>query len=84
MLDPAGSSPAASTRCCSASSDVYREIYEHGLVERTFVQLDPDGAPIEKEGVGVRAASYGSHIRPAASCSGGLRPARDRCARVAG
>jgi len=33
-------------------NDVYREIYEHGLVERTFVQLDPDGAPIEKEGVG--------------------------------
>jgi ABC-type multidrug transport system fused ATPase/permease subunit len=30
------------------SSSVYREIYEHGLVERTFVQLDPDGAPIEK------------------------------------
>src|SRR4051794_11822116 len=33
-------------------SPVYQQIYEHGLVERTFVQLDPDGAPIEKEGVG--------------------------------
>jgi ABC-type multidrug transport system fused ATPase/permease subunit len=33
-------------------SPVYREIYQHGLVERTFVQLDPDGAPIQKEGVG--------------------------------
>jgi ABC-type multidrug transport system fused ATPase/permease subunit len=32
------------------SSPVYREIHSHGLVERTFVQLDPDGAPIEKEG----------------------------------
>jgi ABC-type multidrug transport system fused ATPase/permease subunit len=30
-------------------SQVYKEIYEHGLVERTFVQLDPDGAPIEKD-----------------------------------
>jgi ABC-type multidrug transport system fused ATPase/permease subunit len=33
-------------------SPVYQEIYRHGLVDRTFVQLDPDGAPIEKEGVG--------------------------------
>jgi ATP-binding cassette, subfamily B, bacterial len=33
-------------------SPVYQQIYEHGLIERTFVQLDPDGAPIEKEGVG--------------------------------
>jgi ABC-type multidrug transport system fused ATPase/permease subunit len=32
-------------------SPVYQEIYRHGLVERTFVQLDPDGAPIEKEDV---------------------------------
>ncbi len=32
-------------------SEVYREIYRHGLVDRTFVQLDPDGAPIEKEDV---------------------------------
>jgi ABC-type multidrug transport system fused ATPase/permease subunit len=32
------------------SSPVYHEIHEHGLVERTFVQLDPDGAPIEKDG----------------------------------
>jgi ABC-type multidrug transport system fused ATPase/permease subunit len=30
-------------------SPVYQEIYHHGLVERTFVQLDPDGAPIEKD-----------------------------------
>ena len=30
-------------------NQVYKEIYEHGLVERTFVQLDPDGAPIEKD-----------------------------------
>jgi ABC-type multidrug transport system fused ATPase/permease subunit len=32
------------------TSPVYREIHTHGLVERTFVQLDPDGAPIEKDG----------------------------------
>ncbi len=32
-------------------SPVYQEIHDHGLVERTFVQLDPDGAPIEKEDV---------------------------------
>ena len=32
-------------------SPVYRQIYEHGLVDRTFVQLDPDGCPIDKEGV---------------------------------
>ncbi|MDX6534213.1 MAG: ATP-binding cassette, subfamily bacterial [Gaiellales bacterium] len=32
-------------------SPVYQEIYRHGLVERTFVRLDPDGAPIEKEDV---------------------------------
>ena len=38
-------------------SPVYRQIYEHGLVDRTFVQLDPDGCPIDKEGVGVRAVS---------------------------
>jgi ATP-binding cassette subfamily B protein len=34
-----------------AESPVYQEIYRHGLVERTFVRLDPDGAPIEKEDV---------------------------------
>jgi ATP-binding cassette, subfamily B, bacterial len=28
-------------------SPVYRQIREHGLVERTFVQLDPDGAPLD-------------------------------------
>jgi ABC-type multidrug transport system fused ATPase/permease subunit len=32
------------------TSSVYREIHQHGLVERRFVQLDPDGAPIEKDG----------------------------------
>jgi ABC-type multidrug transport system fused ATPase/permease subunit len=32
-------------------SPVYQEIYRHGLVDRTFVQLDPDGAPIQKEDV---------------------------------
>jgi ATP-binding cassette subfamily B protein len=32
------------------TSPVYREIHDHGLVERRFVQLDPDGAPIEKDG----------------------------------
>jgi ATP-binding cassette, subfamily B, bacterial len=32
-------------------SEVYQQIHRHGLVERTFVQLDPDGAPIEKEDV---------------------------------
>jgi ATP-binding cassette subfamily B protein len=32
------------------SSPVYREIHAHGLVERTFVALDPDGARIEKDG----------------------------------
>ena len=38
-------------RALLEQSPVYQEIYEHGLVERTFVQLDPDGAPIEKEDV---------------------------------
>jgi ABC-type multidrug transport system fused ATPase/permease subunit len=28
-------------------SPVYRQIREHGLVERTFVRLDPDGAPLD-------------------------------------
>jgi ATP-binding cassette subfamily B protein len=28
-------------------SPIYRQIREHGLVERTFVQLDPDGAPLD-------------------------------------
>jgi len=32
------------------TSPVYREIHDHGLVERRFVDLDPDGAPIEKDG----------------------------------
>ena len=32
------------------TSTVYREIHDHGLVERRFVDLDPDGAPIEKDG----------------------------------
>jgi ABC-type multidrug transport system fused ATPase/permease subunit len=32
-------------------SSVYQEIYRHGLVDRTFIALDPDGAPIEKEDV---------------------------------
>jgi ATP-binding cassette subfamily B protein len=32
------------------TSAVYREIHDHGLVERRFVDLDPDGAPIEKDG----------------------------------
>jgi ATP-binding cassette subfamily B protein len=41
-------------------SPVYREIHDHGLVERRFVQLDPDGAPIEKEGeTRVRRAAGG-------------------------
>jgi ABC-type multidrug transport system fused ATPase/permease subunit len=41
-------------------SPVYREIHDHGLVERRFVQLDPDGAPIEKDGQGpVRRAAGG-------------------------
>jgi ABC-type multidrug transport system fused ATPase/permease subunit len=31
-------------------SEVYRQIHEYGLVDRTFVDLDPDGAPIEKDG----------------------------------
>jgi ABC-type multidrug transport system ATPase subunit len=31
-------------------SPVYRQIHQHGLVERRFIQLDPDGAPIEKDG----------------------------------
>ncbi len=33
-----------------ASSEVYRQIHQYGLVDRTFVALDPDGAPIEKDG----------------------------------
>jgi ATP-binding cassette subfamily B protein len=32
------------------TSPVYRQIHDHGLVDRRFVQLDPDGAPIEKDG----------------------------------
>ena len=32
------------------TSSVYREIHDHGLKMRRFVQLDPDGAPIEKDG----------------------------------
>ena len=57
-------------------SPVYQQIYEHGLVERTFVQLDPDGAPIEKEDVGVRATSFGSHS------ASGPAPERPRPARA--
>ena len=30
-------------------SPVYRQIREHGLVERTFVGLDPDGAPLDDD-----------------------------------
>ena len=30
-------------------SPVYRQIREHGLVERTFVDLDPDGAPLDDD-----------------------------------
>jgi ATP-binding cassette subfamily B protein len=30
-------------------SPVYRQIREHGLVERTFVRLDPDGAPLDDD-----------------------------------
>jgi ATP-binding cassette, subfamily B, bacterial len=30
-------------------SPIYRQIREHGLVDRTFVQLDPDGAPLDDE-----------------------------------
>ncbi len=30
-------------------SEVYRQIHEYGLVDRTFVALDPDGAPIERD-----------------------------------
>jgi ABC-type multidrug transport system fused ATPase/permease subunit len=42
------------------TSPVYREIHDHGLVERRFVQLDPDGAPIEKDGdMPARRASAG-------------------------
>jgi ABC-type multidrug transport system fused ATPase/permease subunit len=42
------------------TSPVYREIHDHGLVERRFVDLDPDGAPIEKDGeLPARRASGG-------------------------
>jgi ATP-binding cassette subfamily B protein len=45
------------------SSAVYREIHDHGLIDRTFVQLDPDGAPIEKEaGEARRSASAGGRL----------------------
>ena len=40
-----------------AQSPVYREIHQHGLVERRFVRLDPDGAPIEKDGDEPRRAA---------------------------
>jgi ATP-binding cassette, subfamily B, bacterial len=38
------------------SSAVYREIHEHGLVDRTFVDLDGDAAPAERRGGGHAAA----------------------------
>ena len=47
----AASSPSGEHASLLEQSPVYQEIYRHGLVERTFVQLDPDGAPIEKEDV---------------------------------
>ena len=43
------------------TSQVYRQIHEHGLVDRTFVQLDPDGAPIESESPR-RAAAGGGRL----------------------
>ena len=44
------------------TSPVYREIHAHGLVERTFVQLDPDGAPIEKDGEGGLGRTAGGRL----------------------
>jgi ATP-binding cassette subfamily B protein len=44
------------------TSPVYREIHDHGLVERHFVQLDPDGAPIEKEGDAPRRRAAGGRL----------------------
>jgi ATP-binding cassette subfamily B protein len=46
-------------------SPVYRQIHDHGLIDRTFVQLDPDGAPIEKDtGGDVRRSAAGGGRLP--------------------
>jgi ATP-binding cassette subfamily B protein len=44
------------------TSPVYRQIHDHGLVERRFVQLDPDGAPIEKDGEVRRPRAAGGRL----------------------
>jgi ATP-binding cassette subfamily B protein len=44
------------------TSPVYREIHDHGLVERHFVQLDPDGAPIEKDGDAPQRRAAGGRL----------------------
>jgi ABC-type multidrug transport system fused ATPase/permease subunit len=44
------------------TSPVYREIHDHGLVERRFVQLDPDGAPIEKDGEAPQRRAAGGRL----------------------
>jgi ABC-type multidrug transport system fused ATPase/permease subunit len=44
------------------TSPVYREIHDHGLVERRFVQLDPDGAPIEKDGAAPPRRAAGGRL----------------------
>jgi ATP-binding cassette subfamily B protein len=43
-------------------SPVYRQIHDHGLVDRRFVHLDPDGAPIEKDGDAPRRRAAGGRL----------------------
>ena len=43
-------------------SPVYRQIHDHGLVDRRFVHLDPDGAPIEKDGAAPRRATSSGRL----------------------
>jgi ATP-binding cassette, subfamily B, bacterial len=43
-------------------SPVYRQIREHGLVERTFVRLDPDGAPLDDGGEPLGRRAQGGRL----------------------
>ena len=52
------------------TSPVYREIHDHGLVERRFVDLDPDGRRSRRTAASRRAA------RPEAGCREHLRKPR--------
>ena len=63
VLDGGGIVAAGAPDDLLEQSAVYRQIHDHGLIDRTFVQLDPDGAPIEKEtGEVRRSASAGGRL----------------------